>query len=191
MGSWYNYAILLGARRDFMNEKQLLEQWEPHAFLMPFDQLTEKLKFPREFLLDEEIDFIIPCTHLVSDGPALKEVVIVTQSYLGYIAAGPGDNIDFVSLEPLRAVTVRLGRHEVNLQPPQAAQAGVPLSPVTVTYETAMLNFHYGALARSDLSYVGSANPTARRGFSRKEWLELVRRALPLSLMRRRQHLGK
>lgn len=165
-----------------MNPK-FREKWTPFEPLMAFDAISAKFSLPTD-LVTEPIEHLLPSIELGTDGPILKSVFLVTKTYLCEVRiSGVADDFDFTLLEGVADYRVSFGRIEVTKKPTgaplaPAATENVPIPDEKIVYETAKVTLAHSLT-------IGLTSELHFAGTNRDNWFQLVRIALPISLLER------
>ena len=150
-----------------MNPKELVESLSLFSDYFDEKQVIRVAKQPLK-LLPDTVLHVIPSITMGSDGPFLQAIFIVTESLLSEVKVSTGKNylFDFINLSTITNIKYTKNLHSI------------PISDEPVEYEyTEISLFH-------DLSGVASLESTMTFvGASDTEWLKLVRKAFPVSLL--------
>ena len=116
--------------------------------------------------LAEDVWAIIPSLTIGNDGLSLSSLLLVTRTYICEvrIAAQNEESFDFAKRKMMFNLRFKLGRHNIVVE-----------DEIVASYETAVVEILHTTGIRTALQYAGPG---------RDAWIEQVREAFPLELLR-------
>jgi hypothetical protein len=144
------------------------EELKKYSKYVPYEKLTKIIKRPVS-LCAEEVTAILPSINMGADGPILVSLFLVTQNYLCEIRLmGPNENyenFDYINLKTIINYRFNVSEHIVKKADEE-----------NVCYQVANIKLLHDVSIEfsSEINYVG---------FDRDEWIDMVTKAIPLSLM--------
>ena len=153
----------------------LKDQWKPYAHLIPFETVTERIKFPKSCLA-EDVRFLLPSVSLGKDGPVVQNLVLITGRYICEVRPGHDrQDFDVALLASIANYRVSISEQEVTQEEPVSEKDAVTERRVTkITYGTATILFRHDFDMATELTFVGEG---------RDAWIQHVLTACPIDLL--------
>lgn len=150
-------------------------QWAPYEGLMPFESLAKLIDVPKSYLR-EAIRVILPSVTLAKDGPVLKSVHLVTDSYLCEVRCIPAPvEFDVARLASIVNYRIRIETREITQEDAGApTEGGTERHATKREYDMATVTLAHAYPFATELTYVGEG---------RDAWLNNVLTAIPIAAL--------